>query len=156
MLAIVANIFQLFIAAFFVITSIFSQILFNGGKKPKPKKRNMISFKALNIFYGLMMIISASPSIVNIILGYDVTIILPFVLVLGSNVMLLSFIIMNEEVKKFFLSKIKNWFDMRKNNQRIQISMEAQHTLWAERKRSKRGHHKNDRNNEIFVIDIEN
>ena len=156
MLPIVANVFQLFTAAFLVITAIFIEIIFKGDKKPKPKKRNLINFKTLNIFYGLMMILSAVPSIVYIILGYDIDIILPFKIVLGSNVILLSFVMMNEEVKKFFLSKIKNWCDMRKDNQRIQISMETQHTLWAERKRSQRGQHENERNNEIFVIDIEN
>ena len=45
---------------------------------------------------------------------------------------------------------------MRKDNQRINISMETQHNLWADRRTSQRYSHENDGNNEIFVIDIEN
>ena len=153
MLAIVDMVFQVFSASFIVVTAVIIKIFFKGDKKTKPKKRNMNNFKALNLFYCLMFFFTAASSLVNFILGYDINIV-PFVIHLVVNAMLLSFLIMNEEARKYFQSKIKNWLNMRTETQIIEISMETQRTLWADRKR--RSQSCSHGNNEIFVIDVEN
>ena len=155
MLPIVAIVFQVFIALFLIVTAVVIKIIFKDKKRLKPKKRNMISFKAFNIIYSSIFFITIAPTLINVFFGFNIEL-LPFAIVVGHNAMLLSFLIMNEEAWIYFKIKLKKWQNMRENHQRIQNTIENQQTMWAENRRHKRPSDENDQNNDIFVIDIEN
>ena len=106
MLPIVATIFQIFSASFIIVSAVLIKIFFNNDKIPKPKKRNVNNFKALNIFYSLLFFLTATQPLMNLILGYDINI-SSFIIVLGLNAMLLSFLIMNEEARKYLKFNFK-------------------------------------------------
>ena len=139
---------QLFSAAFMLITTVVIKILFRSVDKSKPPKKNTISFKSLNILYISWMFINAIP------FGLKMVEIVPFAVSAAGNSMLLSFLVANAEARDYCQAKLKNWKLTRKDQQKIQLSMNTHLIMWAEKREnitSSTPHVQN-----LFVIDIEN
>jgi hypothetical protein len=151
----VAIVFQALSATFMMITSIGIKILFNVDKKSKPKSRNTVSFKSLNIIYSLWMLIIAIPTLTNFWFGFKNNEVMPYSTSLGLNAMLFSFLRMNVEAWKFVQAKIRTWQNIREDDQKIQFEMEAHHSMWAARPNLQRNSGVHHHINDIFVIDIE-
>ena len=141
---------QLFSAALMVVITRMLKILFSGVKKTKTQKRNIISFKSLNILYILWMFITAVP------FGLKMVEETPYAVSLAGNVMLFSILIANEDSRKYVLMKISNWQMEQKEHKTIKNRMKGHLSLWADKRENMMEMVSADQNNQIFVIDIEN
>ena len=139
---------QLFSAIFMIITTVVIKILFRGVDKSKPPKKNTISFKSLNILYISWMFINTVP------FGLKMVEIVPFAVSAAGNSMLLSFLIANADTRAYFRKKLENWKLTRKDQQKIQVSMDTHLTMWAEKRENITNSTPHVQN--VFVIDIEN
>ena len=109
---------QILTAFFLMITAISIKIFFrlHVNKQGKPKIKNTISFKRLNIIYSLGLIFSAllhvflmrNESKDAYVLHYSISIVL--------NTMLLSFILTDHEARAFFKLKFQSWKEERMFN----------------------------------------
>ena len=138
---------QLFSAIFMLITTVVIKILFRGVDKSKQPKKNTISFKSLNIMYISGMFINAIP------FGLKMVEILPFAVSASGNSMLLSFLVANADTRAYLRAKLENCKLTRKDQKKIQLSMDTHLTLWAEKRENVTSsvHH----GDNVFVIDID-
>ena len=139
---------QLFSATFMLITTVVIKILFRSVHKSKTPKKNTISFKSLNILHILWMFINA------VSFGFKMVEIMPFAVSAAGNSMLLSFLVANAEAREYFQTKLENWKLTRKDQQKIQVSMDTHLTMWAEKRENITSSAPHGQN--VFVIDIEN
>jgi hypothetical protein len=137
---------QLFSATFMLITTVLIKILFGSVHKSKTPKKNTISFKSLNILYISWMFINAVP------FGLKMVEIVPFAVSAAGNSMLLSFLVANAEAREYFQTKLENWKLTRKDQKKIQLSMNTHLSTWAEKRENITSsvHHVQN----VFVIDI--
>ena len=138
-----------------LITSIGIKILFKVDKKSKPKSRNTVSFKSLNIIYSLWMFIIAIPTLTNFWFGLKNNEVMPYSTSLGLNAMLFSFLRMNAEAWTYVQTKMRTGQNIQEGDQEIQLEMEAHHSKWAAQPNIIRNSVVDNPINNTFVIDIE-
>ena len=100
---------QIFTSIFVIITSITIKIYFK-MERNKPGKlliKNTISFKRLNLTYGLGLLLTAVIQIIFMKNESMDTYMLHFTVSLGANSMLLSFLLTDKEAFGFFKRKFK-------------------------------------------------
>ena len=129
--------------------------MFKADPKSKPKNKNTVSFKSLNIIYSVWMIIIAIPTLTNFWFGFKNNEVMPYSTSLGINAMLFSFLRMNEEAWKFAQAKIRTWKSSREDDQNIQFEMKANHSMWAAKPDLIRNSVVQPPIDDIFIIDIE-
>jgi hypothetical protein len=102
---------QIIVSIFLMITAVHIKGFFKcRAKQPgKPRIKNTISFKWLNMIYSigiifetiLHLILMKNNSKDTFIMHYDTT--------MAFNLMMIIFVVSNEDAKKFFMVKFKSW-----------------------------------------------
>ena len=102
---------QIMISMFLISTEISIKVLFKCRAKQqgKPRIKNTISFKSLNILYSIGMILEAILHILLMQINSKDTFILNYDIPLVLNLMLLTFLVSNEDAMKFCFVKFSSW-----------------------------------------------
>ena len=131
-------------------TTLAIYFVFTGERKTVPKKSSTISFNSLNTAFTLGMVLSAIPFALNFILkNLEVN---SFVNSIGSNSMLIFFLIANKDALEYFERKLQNIAP--RNMRKTQHTLKA-HTVWAQQQINPSGPALDNLNNDIHVIDVE-
>ena len=96
-----------------IITALIIKVFFGVGRKQqgKPKIKNTISFKRLNLVYSLGLICAAGLH-ANFMENQSKDSYMAHITVtLVINIMMLSLILTDNEAREFFTKKIRNWMD---------------------------------------------
>ena len=131
-------------------TTLVIYFVLTGERKTLPKKSSTVSFNSLNTAFTLWMLFSTLPIAINFLFkDLEVN---SFVNSIGSNSMLIFFLVANKEALKYFHRKLQNKVpsNMRKTQHTKKV-----HTVWAQRQINPSGPAPDNLNNDMHVIDVE-
>ena len=77
-------------------------------KLGKPRIKNTISFKSLNILYGIGLIVESIVHLILMQINSNDTFIVPYDITMAFNLMLLTFLVSNEDAIKFCITKYRS------------------------------------------------
>ena len=92
-----------------MLTAFSIKIFYKTKRQGKPKIKNMISFKKLNIIYSISLIIIAIFHLYVIKSSAYVPFLLPYTLPSFVNSFMLALLLTDDEVKSFFRLKFSKW-----------------------------------------------
>ena len=96
---------------FLISTEISIKVFFKCRAKQqgKPRIKNTISFKSLNILYSIGLILEAILHMLLMQINSKDTFIMHYDSTLALNLMLLTFLVSNEDAMKFCFVKLSSW-----------------------------------------------
>ena len=158
-LPMICFVFQFLTSVSLLLTACIIKICFTFRKKKyKPKIKNTINFKTLNLAYGFGLL---STALLHLIVMQLDTYMFHYTVAIVVNMMLGSFLYSNADARDYVKTKVQSWQDMRKLIKETKLEKKSYSTgvgPWMQpavrNKRSVRDVSYRNGSDSVFVIDI--